>query len=70
MGRKVGPKPDEKGIYDDRDYLVAISVASVMVPPGYEYVSYSRDLLLGEPAEHLYGAYADDLARGTDLLKC
>ena len=41
-----------------------------MVPPGYEYVSYSRDLLLGEPSEHLYGSYADDLARGTDLLKC
>ena len=41
-----------------------------MVPPGYVYNSYSRDLLLGEPSAHLVGAYADDLERGTDLAKC
>ena len=68
MGRKVGPKADGK--YSDDDYKDHISVASVMVPPGYVFNSYSQDLLLGEPSAHLVGAYADDLVRGTDLAKC
>ena len=41
-----------------------------MVPPGYVYESYHRDLLLGEPSVRLVGAYADDLVRGTDLARC
>ena len=72
MGRSVGTHTDGK--YDDTNFVEAISVGSVMAPPGYVYDSYNRDMLLDEPNAHIYGAYADklidDLVRKTEILKC